>query len=143
MLEIKTSLIIKVPIKKVWDQLINFKTYPQWNAFMPRIEGVQSVGERLVVDIVPPGGKKATFKPILTKCSENAEMRWVGVLGSRFLFRGEHYFILEEIDEKTTRFIQAEVFTGILVPLFAALAAKKTRDGFSLMNECLSKELQT
>ncbi len=142
MLELKTEITTDASIKAVWAKLTDFEAYPHWNPFITRIEGNQAVGKTLVVDIVPPGGKKATFKPILTRFAENDEMRWVGTLGQKWLFQGEHYFKLLSIEGNKTQLIHGEIFTGLLVPLFSALAGKKTRAGFELMNQGIKNALQ-
>ncbi len=141
MSEIKTEILLNAPIKAAWAQLTRFESYPQWNPFIIRIEGQKAVGQTLSVDILPPGGKKMTFTPILTQFSENKTFRWIGTLGPKWLFQGEHYFQLEEVDAKTTRLIHGEVFSGLLAPIFNLLMKKSTRAGFGLMNLKLSQIL--
>lgn len=141
-MEINTSIIIHGDISTVWRALTHFENYSAWNRFMIRIEGEKRVGAALTVEVVPPGGKQATFTPTLITYDENKEMRWVGILGAPWLFRGEHYFKLEKIDEQNTRFIHGEVFTGLLIPLFGALSRKKILAGFNLMNSDLKTEVE-
>lgn len=141
-MKIETQIKIHANVYAVWNKLTDFKSYPEWNLFMNRIEGEQAIGKSLVVDINPPGGSKATFKPILTHFIPNQEMRWVGVLGTHWLFRGEHYFQLKDNGDGTTNFMHGETFTGWLVPLFRCLAGKKTLAGFNLMNENLKSVVE-
>jgi hypothetical protein len=141
-MEINTSITIQADRPTVWGTLTHFEGYPRWNRFMTRIEGKKHVGAILIVDIVLPGSKKATFKPTIIKYDANVEMRWVGILGTPWLFRGEHYFKLEKIDEKNTRLIHGEIFSGLLAPIFSALGDKKTLNGFNLMNDGLKTETE-
>lgn len=140
-MKIHTTIIVHYPIEQVWFKLTEFEKYPEWNPFITKIIGSQVVGERLFVDILLPQGKKTTFKPTLVNIQPMQEMRWVGILGTSWLFRGEHYFQVEKIDENSTRLIQGEVFSGCLVPLFRQLAGKKTLAGFHLMNQHLDESL--
>lgn len=141
-MKIETTLIINANINEVWKKLTDFEKYAEWNQFITRIEGKQQTGSTLTVDITPPKSKKMTFMAVLKKYVENEEMRWVGVMGASWLFRGEHYFKLEPISDQSTRLIHGEIFTGWLIPLFRCLAAKNTEAGFHLMNANLDKLLE-
>ena len=61
-----------------------------------------------------------TFRPTVLKVEPNREFRWLGHLLFPGLFDGEHIFTIEPLGEGHVRFTQREVFTGLLVPLFAA-----------------------
>lgn len=139
MIEIRTEQIINSSVNDVWQKLTDFESYPAWNPFITKISGNKSVGSRLLVNITPPGSKTTVFKPILTKFSENKELRWVGKLGFSWLFRGEHYFQLEQIDEVHTRFVHGEIFSGLLAKPLMALIGASTKKGFELMNDALSR----
>lgn len=138
-MKIETKITINSEIDSVWKNLIDFENYPKWNSFITKIDGKKEIGATLIVDIVPPEGKKATFKPIITKFDAKKELRWVGILGSKYLFCGEHYFILRSKENGKTTIIHGEIFSGLLLPLFSCLGAKKTEAGFNLMNENLKK----
>ncbi|KAB8029870.1 SRPBCC domain-containing protein [Fluviispira multicolorata] len=141
-MRIETNIQIKAPVEKVWNKLADFKSYLSWNFFITKIEGEQREGEKLIVNIAPPGGSPATFKPVITKYVPNKELRWVGTLGPQWLFRGEHYFQLKDNGDGTTDFMHGENFSGWLVPLFSLLAGKKTATGFGLMNSNLKHTLE-
>ncbi|WP_186647122.1 SRPBCC domain-containing protein [Fluviispira vulneris] len=141
-MKIDTNIKIHAPVEQVWNMLIDFKNYPKWNLFISKIEGEQKEGERLTVAIAPPGGSPATFKPVINKYVPNKELRWVGTFVYRWLFRGEHYFLLKDNGDGSTDFTQGENFTGCLVPLFSFFAAKKTATGFNLMNSNLKDILE-
>jgi hypothetical protein len=58
------------------------------------------------------------------------------------LFDGEHYFILEPLEDGKTKLTHGETFSGILVPLFAK-TLQKTERGFMRMNQDLNERLLT
>jgi len=58
------------------------------------------------------------------------------------LFDGEHYFRIEPLSEARLRFHQGEIFTGLLVPLFARSLDGNVRQGFDAMNEALKREAE-
>jgi hypothetical protein len=141
MLELKTEIIIDAGAEKIWQILADFKRYPLWNPFVKGILGNLAIGEKLTVQIASPGKKEMTFLPTLVTVKENHEIRWVGKFLLSPLFRGEHYFILEPINDHQTRFIHGEIFSGLLVPLMQKDLRGATYQGFIQMNEALKKEL--
>jgi hypothetical protein len=141
MKNIQTEILINTDITKVWDVLMNFDGYPKWNPFITSISGERKLGSRLTVSINPPGGKGMTFKPNILTLEANKEFRWKGKLGINGIFDGEHYFILEVLENDKTKFIQGEKFSGLLVP-FVGKMLDKTQKGFQLMNESIKKECE-
>lgn len=61
---ISTTIDIEASPRAVWDVLIDFTAYPDWNPFMDRIEGTAEVGAKLVVHLAAQGGGRGmTFRP--------------------------------------------------------------------------------
>jgi hypothetical protein len=125
----------------VWRVLSDFGSYPEWNPFIRSIEGDARKGGKLTVRIEPPERKAMTFKPTVLTAEPNRELRWIGHVLIPGLFDGEHTLRVEPIDERRSRFIQAERFKGILVPLFKS-ALDKTEVGFEQMNAALEKRAE-
>jgi hypothetical protein len=141
MKNIQTEILINTDITKVWDVLMNFESYPKWNPFITSISGEPKLGSRLTVSINPPGGNAMTFKPNILTLESNKEFRWKGKLGINGIFDGEHYFILEFLENNKTKFIHGEKFSGLLVPLVGKML-DKTKKGFQLMNESIKNECE-
>ncbi len=141
MRNIQTEILINSDLTKVWDVLMNFQSYPEWNPFITSISGEPKLGSRLTISIDPPGGKGMTFKPTILTLESNKEFRWKGKLGIKGIFDGEHYFILEYLDKDKTKFIHGEKFRGILVP-FVGNMLDKTQKGFQIMNESIKNECE-
>lgn len=135
--EIKTSITINAPVAKVWQVLTDFEQYPAWNPFIKSLTGDVKVGNTIAARIEPPGAQGMTFKPTVLAFDINKEFRWKGKLLVSGLFDGEHIFELTDNGNGTTTFVQREVFTGILVPLFAKMLDNTTLAGFNQMNEAL------
>jgi len=135
--EISTQVVINAPVARVWQVLTNFEAYPQWNPFIKSITGESKQGESLVVRIEPPGGQGMTFKPKVLVWAPNREFRWKGKLLVKGLFDGEHIFELSTNPDGSTTLVQREMFTGILVPLFAKMLDTNTLAGFQQMNQAL------
>lgn len=138
---LETEISIEATTEKVWLVLTDFENHPKWNPFIHSISGGKKEGEKLKVFLKPPEGKGMTFHPMVKKFEPGKEFRWKGKLGLPGIFDGEHYFILEEIGAKRTRFIHGENFSGLLVP-FMGSVLENTRNGFILMNKALKKECE-
>jgi hypothetical protein len=140
--QLETDIQINASPERVWKVLTDFYAHPIWNPFIKELRGKAVEGERLRVFIQPPGGKGMVFKPTVLKAEENRELRWLGKLFISGLFDGEHYFRIESIDENRVRFIHGEIFSGLLVRLFAKSLDTGTLAGFREMNEALKKRAE-
>lgn len=139
---ISTTVDIDAIPQAVWAVLTDFAAYGEWNPFMDRIQGTPEVGARLIVHMSPPGGRGMTFKPTVLAATPARELRWLGTLGVRGLFDGEHSFVLTPNADGSTRLAHAERFSGVLV---AALKGtlKNTGAGFEAFNQALKERVET
>jgi hypothetical protein len=71
--EIITTISISASPERVWEVLMDFARYPEWNPFVRSIEGSPTEGSVLQVRIEPPGGKAMTFRPVVLRRSEGRE----------------------------------------------------------------------
>ncbi|WP_396610977.1 SRPBCC family protein [Haloferax sp. S1W] len=75
--ELTTSIEIDAPPERVWDVLVDFDHYHEWNPFM-RVAGRPNEGATLTVHLMPPGGRESVFEPDVTHCEKHRELRWLG-----------------------------------------------------------------
>ena len=143
MKELHSEIEIDAPAERVWRLITDFPSYPRWNPFIRRISGEPTTGERLEVRIEPPGGRGMTFRPTVLKAEPNRELRWLGHLLVPHLFDGEHSLTIQPLEEHRVRFVQREVFRGLLVPLFARSLDNNTKRGFEEMNHALKERAET
>ena len=137
MKKITTEIEINAPKNLVWAELMNHELYKEWNPFILSVEGIPEVGNEITVLIKQDDKKNMVFKPeVLTNAPER-EFRWKGKLFVKGLFDGEHYFILEQLEETKTRFIHGENFTGIMVAPLLKMIGETTLKGFESMNSAL------
>jgi hypothetical protein len=139
---IHTEIGIGAPAAKVWDVLIATDTWAQWNPFA-KASGRFAVGERVAVTLTPPGKSAVTMRPIIVKLDEGRELRWLGSLGIRGLFDGEHGFRVVPEDAGRCRFEQFETFTGLLVAPIMWMVGEATCQGFEAMNRALKARAES
>jgi hypothetical protein len=142
MKEISTRIDINSSADKVWDVLINFDEYPQWNPFVKSIEGEQAKGGQLQIRLQPSGGREMRFTPTVVEFEPNRRFAWLGKLMFSGLFDGRHEFAINEKSNGGVEFVHSERFSGILVPLLWGMIEKDTRRGFEEMNAALKKRVE-
>jgi hypothetical protein len=142
MKELYSEIEIQATDENVWQILTDFASFPQWNPFIRRVVGEPRVGTKLEVHIQPSGAGGMTFRPTVLKAEPKRELRWLGHLLIRGLFDGEHILTIELLAENRLRFVQREIFTGVLVPLFASGLDTDTRRGFEEMNRALKERAE-
>ena len=141
MLELQTETDIDAPVERVWQVLMDFDAYPEWNPFIRSIHGNPEVGSRLEVEIGASGTRPMRFRPTVMAVVPGREFRWLGHLGIRGLFDGEHIFELKSLNSRSTRFVQRERFRGIFLPLLARRLEKDVCQGFEEMNRALRERV--
>jgi hypothetical protein len=131
---IEHTVDIQAPPATVWQILTDTDRHVDWNPFLPRLSGRLAPGQRLTLT-VRPGTRTMSFRPTVLAVEDGALIRWLGRLGVRGLFDGEHELRLEPIPGGT-RFVQRETFTGLLVPMMPRVL-DDTATGFAAMNTAL------
>jgi hypothetical protein len=146
---LKTSLLtrileswidINVPVSDVWDALVDVESWEKWNSFIPMVEGKLAVGNTMNIKVVSPGMKAMIFKPTVYEIEEYQKISWGGGF-LLFVYKGIHEFILEDLDDNTTRFRQIEKFQGPIVLLMKTMI-QKTALGYLNMNEEFKRYLE-
>jgi hypothetical protein len=142
MFEIVTGIGIDAAPSRVWNVLTDFAGFPDWNPFVRYVEGVPRVGEKLRVTVLPPGGRQMTFTPTIITLDTTRELRWLGRVGFRGIFDGEHYFRIEPHGVNGSRFVHGERFSGVLAPFLRKTLEAGTRAGFESMNLALKRRVE-
>ena len=138
---ITRAIDIAAPPEVVWDILTDQAAYPEWNPFIRRLQGTLEPGVRITVRITPPNASAMTFTPTIIEVEPERRLAWRGRLLVPGLFDGLHSFTLEPLPQGGTRFVQQEVFRGILVSLAGKLLSATER-GFAGMNGALAERAE-
>ena len=136
--ELRTEIEIDATAAEVWAVLADLPAYGSWNPFMTKIEGDLRTGGRLDVRLAPVDERGITLHPTLLVVEPGRELRWIGRLGVRGIFDGEHVLEIQEVRPGTVRFLQHERFTGVLAPLLWSKLRRGTARGFVAMNDALA-----
>ncbi len=137
---IETTEFIDATPERVWRELTDLDSYPEWNPFIVEGSGELREGERLKLKMQPPGGRKMAFAPTVIKAESGRELRWLGRLLIPGIFDGEHWFSLEA-ESGGTRLVQGEKFSGVL-PRFMGKTLARTERGFEALNSALKERAE-
>jgi hypothetical protein len=140
--EIRSEFIVNANADKIWNVLIDFSHYREWNPFLIFVKGKIRAGSPLKIRAMFGNGSTMTFKPIVQKVLPASELRWKATVLKETLFSGEHYLILESLGFGKTKVIHGEIFSGLLSGLAFMLLENKLRDGINLMNKRLAYRAQ-
>ncbi|MGW4246169.1 SRPBCC family protein [Nocardia sp. NPDC004722] len=142
MKSISAAIVIQAPPIRVWEVLVDLRAYPEWNPFIREASGEIAVGNTLNLRMFPiTGGRPTTFKPTVLAASPGAEVRWLGRLLLPGIFDGEHSFTLTATADGGTEVVQAEKFSGLIVP-FVGGSIQDTQESFVALNEALKKRVE-
>lgn len=135
--EINTEIKIKASKQEIWNILMDFENYSEWNPFIEKIEGDPKLGNKIFVKL---GGM--SFRPKVKSNVEQQEFSWLGRLLMPGIFDGNHIFILKEDTNGTVNFIHKERFFGILVPFMKKKLNTEVKSQFEAMNEALKLKVE-
>lgn len=142
--EISTEIEIFASADRVWQILMDFAAYPQWNPYIREISGEAKVGSKIKVYMKPEWEKGVTLRPRIIRLEPRKEFTWKGSFFFPGILDGEHSFIIEEISGHRVHFIQKEIFKGIVIPIISASWSieKGTTRSFGDMNSALKKRAE-
>jgi hypothetical protein len=140
--EVRSEIEINSYPESVWRILIDFAAYDQWNPFINKIIGPPTEGSKIDIYIETPSGKNRKYSPRITKVEEGRELRWFGKSSLPGFLNAEHIFTIEELQPERVRFIQRELFDGLLTRVFGKGVDTDIRQGFQDMNDALKKRAE-
>jgi hypothetical protein len=140
--EVRSEIEINSYPESVWKILTDFATYDQWNPFINKIIGLPTEGSKIDIFIETPSGKNRKYSPRITKVEEGRELRWFGKSSLPGFLNAEHIFTIEELQPESVRFIQREVFDGLLTRIFGKGLDTDVMQGFKDMNDALKKRAE-
>ncbi len=137
-----TGTVIDASAERVWQVLVDFQAYPEWNPFVRRLAGEVRQGARLEVTVQPAGRSEFSFRPTLVAVEARRELRWLGHVVVPGLFDGEHGFTIESLAPDRVRLRHREVMRGLLVPFLGGML-RDTERGFHAMNRALKARAES
>ncbi|MEW9517755.1 SRPBCC family protein [Streptomyces tubercidicus] len=133
---IETAVDIDAPLDKVWDVIVDFDRYGEWNPFILEARGKAEAGQKLWLRMQRPAkADEEVHTPTVTVVEKDRHLQWSGIIRHAMVFRARHEFLLEE-RESGVRLRQREDFGGLTMPLAGGMVWR-IEEGFLLMNAAL------
>ncbi len=140
--KLNTSIEIDAPAKDVWDVLLDFDQYGEWNPFLTNIDGNAKEGEEIKVTVALPFRQSMDFNLKVETVVNGKEMIWLGQTLEPRVLDGEHIFRVESIGRNRSRFTQEEKFSGILLYLTWPWLKGSVLANFNTMNNALKDTVE-
>lgn len=139
--EIVAEVDIEAPPERVWQVLLDFPAYPEWNPVITEavLPGEARTAERLRLERRFPGRPPEQAQPELLRVLPARELSWIErICPMAGLLDAEQRFVLEaEQDGAATRLLQRRKISGILMPVFWIRRHQAWRAGMGSMNRAL------
>ena len=137
----ETSLILHAPIMPVWDVMLDFRSYPEWNPFIESIDFASeepSVGMAITLHVHFNTGDRHSPVERITRIEPpkltsdgvirgTLEYEFSGPMHSLYLIRGKRPQIIESRGPDVTAYHTSEELKGLLA---FALPIAAVQDGF-------------
>ncbi|KAG1829309.1 hypothetical protein EV424DRAFT_1507553 [Suillus variegatus] len=157
---VSSSCLINAPRKEVWEVLMDWKSYKEWNPFV-RDQRITDARKNHLPDETPREGcylyiqpvhippsfdnkwfPGSAFERITALDHENYRTAWVNVEMPHWLLTAERWQALVEVEGGKTRYETIEVFGGLLAYLVRAFVGNGLKKGFIAMAEGLKSRAE-
>jgi hypothetical protein len=138
----RTTFAVDAPAEKVWEVLIDFDRWAEWNPSIPSIEGEPRVGSTVAMTLAMPGRPSAKVKAKLTQVEPDRRLVWDGNIGMDRLFAGHREFLIEPQPDGTVHFTHVEEVSGLLFPLFRAVMGEAIRRHHEDLNAAVKERAE-
>jgi hypothetical protein len=137
---VRVETIIAASRQAVWDVLVDFARYPEWNPFTVRVETSGRIGAAVKMDVML-GGKPMKMRERMRVYEPLRRVGWGLHIGSGWLLDCTRVQELEELSERETRYVCHESFRGLSVPLFFKRYERPMLDGFDAAAKALAQRV--
>lgn len=121
---------IEAPAERVWDILVDFERYGEWNPFTTRVEASLEIGSPVMLHVRL--GRLQRRQPERIETVEPPHLlAWGTTMGHPFLLSALREQRVEALSETRCRYLTTDATTGLLTPLVAVLFGRLIRQGFN------------
>lgn len=141
---VTASVEIDAPPERVWETLLAFDRYPDWNPLIRRIDGRPAVGRTIHAIIDQPMFPPIPLRATVTRFDPERELAWETRLPSAGLLTVTHRFRLRPIASgERTEFTQIEELDGSFGRAVPDRLIGFLADGFTEMNDALLQRVES
>src|SRR5579864_1647315 len=139
---VQSEIVIDASSELVWQVLIDFESYREWNPVEIDAKGTPAVGAVLEHTSKLPGRKPMTFKATIIESDPARALAWKGRILIPGLFDVRHHFEIDPLAADRSRLRQFEHFSGLLIPLMRSVL-RDTQAAFDLANAAIKTRAES
>jgi hypothetical protein len=137
---VRVERLIPAPRRLVWDVLVDFQRYPDWNPFTVGVHTTGRVGDPVRLDVVL-GGRRMTMRERMRVNEPLQRIGWGLHLLGGVLLDCTRVQELQDAGDGSTRYVCHESFRGLSVPLFFRHYRAPMQAGFEACAEALEQRV--
>ena len=138
----RSDFNIQASDNEVWQILIDFEKYPDWNPSLPYISGELKEGSMVSLTLGLPGKRPMNVTAKLEEIQPMKKLTWRGNVGAAWLFSGYRIFEIVALGQDNIRFTHVEDIRGILAPVFKMIMGDSVQKSHDAFNEALRKRAE-
>lgn len=138
---LSSEIEIAAPSEVIWDVLVDFSSYAEWNPVEIQARGQAVVGGALEHTAQLPGRKPMTFRAKIIEATPSRALAWKGRIVVPGLFDVSHHFEIDQLADGHSRLRQFEHFSGVLVPFMRGVL-RDTQAAFELANQAIKQRAE-
>lgn len=141
MRSVRCEIEIDAPPEAVWDVLVAFDAWSDWNPVIPTLRIAElAVGKPMRMAIDLGVGPRMGFVGRVRDAEPAAALGWGG--GVPGVFLAHHWLELHPLDGERTRVVHAEDFTGVAVGAIWAIVLHRVETRYPDMNAALKARVE-
>jgi hypothetical protein len=137
---VRVEWMIPAPRRAVWDVLVDFARYPEWNPFTIGVGTTGRIGDPVLLDVLL-GGRRLKMRERMRVFEPQRRVGWGLHLLGGVLLDCTRVQELDDAGEGSTRYVCHESFRGLSVPLFFGLTRAAMQAGFEANAQALSQRV--
>lgn len=134
---LRTTFPVAASASTVWDILVDFERWPEWNPSVPSISGDARVGSTLSLTLAMPRRPSAKVKATITELEPERQFSWHGNVGGDRFFAGTREFEIDPLSDGTVQVTHVETVTGLFFPVFRAIMGSAIQEHHDNLNAAL------
>ena len=138
--ELRTETVVPAPPGRVWAELTDFASFPDWNPLVFEARGPAEPGARVAIRVpnLAQPEKILRITVRITRFEPGRELAWIGTVP--LLFSGEHYWSLRPAPGGTL-LEHGERFGGLLPRIWGRRKLESFRPYYERLNTALVERL--
>ena len=137
---VRVELMIPAERRAVWNVLVDFARYPEWNPFTVRVTTTGRVGDPVLLDVML-GGRRLQMRERIRVHEPLHRIGWGLRLLGGVVLDCTRVQELEDAGDGSTRYVCHESFRGLSVPLFFRRYRAPMQEGFAAAAQALKQRV--